>query len=211
MDTASVPGQPLQPQPQGMSTAAKFFLALLVIVGMFAAFATLFAFVIAGAIGFGIARSVHTDLVGVATVASDIAAFDLPAGYGDAWSISGFGFSAVGYDGTNGNSHIMLAQIPSWVRVDRADIERQAREAARGRSQTWDRDYRFEVVGEQQAVLRGQEVTITIGEGTNHEGDLYREIIAPFDGNEGQALLIIVEPAATWDQAKIDAFLDSIR
>jgi hypothetical protein len=105
----------------------------------------------------------------------------------------------------------MLVQIPSWVRVDRADIERQAREAARGRTQTWDNDYRFEIVGEQPATLRGKEVTITIGEGTNHEGDLYREIIAPFDGNAGQALLIIVEPVASWDQAKIDAFIASIR
>jgi hypothetical protein len=92
MDTTSLPGQPMQPQQHGLSMTAKFFLALLVLVSMVGAFATLFAFVLVGAIGLGIARSVHTDEAGVATVASGIAAFELPAGYGDAWSIDGFGF-----------------------------------------------------------------------------------------------------------------------
>jgi hypothetical protein len=211
MNTTSLPSEAMQPQQTGMSTGAKMLLALLAIIVIFSACAMLFAFSLAGAIGFTAARTVETDAADVARVASEISEFDLPTGFDEQYAISGFGFSMVGYNGDDHRSHIMLAQIPSWVRIDREALEREVRESAEGRSRTFDQDYRFEVVEERTVTIRGDEQPMTIGEGTNSEGESYHEIVVPFEGEDGQALLVIVEPTATWDQAKWDAFIASVR
>jgi hypothetical protein len=181
------------------------------LVVLLAVCAIFFVFTLAGVIGFGVARSVDTEPAQVAQTASEIALFDLPGDYDERFAINALGFSMVGYDGADGHSHIMLAQIPGWVHVDRVELERQAREAARGQSNRWNADYRFEIIGEETTTIRGEEVTMTTGEGTSSEGISYREIIVPFEGKGGQALLILVEPVEAWDQARIDTFLASIR
>lgn len=211
MSTAPLPGGTMQPERTGMSPGAKVVFALIIAALVFGLCTIVLAFSLASAIGFGIARSVASSMDDVPAVAGSIADFDLPAGYGDDYAINMLGFSIVGYNSEDDHSHIILAQLPSWVRVDTDDLERQAREAATSQGRNFDQYYRFETVGEEPTTIRVQETTMTIGEGISSDGTAYREIVAPFSGRGGQAVLIVIEPAATWDQTKIDTFIASIR
>jgi hypothetical protein len=65
-------------------------------------------------------------------------------------------------------------------------------------------------VGETNVTIRGQEVSLTVSEGNNRDGDPYRSMVGMFDGADGQVLLTISGRTSNWDQAAIDAFLASI-
>ncbi len=145
----------------------------------------------------------------MATVASGIADYDLPAGFGSEYATQIAGFSLVSYTGNDGRSHIYLLQLPAYINVDQAEIERQAQTAMQRRSHN--RPPRMETVSRRQAVVRGQETTLTVREGVNSDGIGYREMSGTFQGRGGQTLVTVAGPVSTWDQAKVDAFLASIR
>ena len=61
-----------------------------------------------------------------------------------------------------------------------------------------------------QMTIRGEEVDVTILEGTDDQGFILRELITVFPGKEGTAFLMIIGPAQYWDEDEIDQFVDSI-
>ncbi len=70
---------------------------------------------------------------------------------------------------------------------------------------------RLRVVGTRQASIRGEGVTLTVRQGLSSDRQSYREESAVFQGEKGLALLSIAGPAASWDEAKVDALVASIR
>lgn len=153
-------------------------------------------------------RVVKTDAETVADISDSIADYRLPAGFTDAHGARAAGFSFVTYTGDDDRSHIFLFQMPSYINIDQEDLIHQAQQAS------GNEDYvrvRTEVVDEIPAVIAGQEVTLLVSEGTNHEGDVYRQVSGMFEGKNGQALVVFERPLSSWDQAEVDEFLASIR
>lgn len=155
-----------------------------------------------------IANSLETDSGKVAQVSNSIAEFSVPEGFGSPYAAHILGFSVVGYTGADHHSHIYFAQLPKLLPVDRAEIEAQLRQATFG--PTYDRTTKMTVVDRQATTIRGQDVTLLVSEGTNSNGDSFREVTGLFDGNGGQVLVVYETPIQSWDQAEVDAFLASI-
>ncbi len=167
------------------------------------------AFALVRSAGRALAGSVQSSPAQVAAVASGIADYDLPAGFGNAYATQAAGFSLVAYTGDDGYSHIFLFQLPAYITLDQAELERQAQQATQPRSHN--RPPRMETVDRRQVIVRGQEVSLVVSEGVNSDGLAYREMSGIFQGKGGQALVTIAGLVETWDQAEVDAFLASIR
>ncbi len=167
------------------------------------------AFALAGSVARAFASEWQSNPTQVAAVASGIADYDQPTGFGNAFARQASGFSFVTYTGDDGHSHIYLFQLPAFIILDQAELERQAQQATQPRSHN--RPPRMETVDRRQAIVRGQEITLTVREGVNSDGLAYREMSGMFQGKSGQALVTITGLIKTWDQAKADAFLASIR
>jgi hypothetical protein len=157
--------------------------------------------------GYTVTRALNTDPATAANVSSSIAEYTLPAGFGDPFANQAAGFSMVSYTGADNHSHIYLFQLPSYIQVDQAEIERQFRNAG---PSGYDNPKTMKVVDSKQGTINGQEVTLVTSEGLNHDGQPYREVAAMFQGKGGQALVVVSGLVSTWDQAVVDSFLASI-
>jgi hypothetical protein len=156
-----------------------------------------------------IANHFETKPAKVADVASTIADYRVPAGFGAPYSAHLLGFSLVGYTGNDGHSHIYLAQLPKDFLLDQADFEKQLRQVTPG--QGFDRPSDMTVVDQQRATIRGQSVTLLVSQGINSDGDPFREVTAMFEGKGGQVLVVYETPINHWNQAEVDTFLASIQ
>lgn len=153
-------------------------------------------------------RALQTDADQVVEVSASIAEYNLPSGFGEAYTTQLAGFSLVSYTGDDGHSHIYFFQLPAGVHMDPDEIERRLQETAGDQDRNW--DVSSEVVDQVPATICSQEVTLVISEGVNHDGQSYRQVSGMFQGKGGQALVVFERPVASWDQAEVDAFIASI-
>lgn len=147
-------------------------------------------------------------LPGQAVQASDsalaIAEYELPPGFGSGYATRMADFYLTSYTGDDDHSHIYFFQLPAHVQVDVDKMEYQFQQAAQPATN-------MQVVDQQPATLAGQSVELITSEGTNGEGQPYRQVSAMFQGRGGQAMVVYSSPIATWDQEAVDAFFASIR
>jgi hypothetical protein len=142
----------------------------------------------------------------VLSTASEIADFEPPAGYTSEFTASLLGYTVAAYNPGDGHSHLYLIQ--SENESDGEKLADMLTELVPGSS---DPNTRLTVVENRPAMIRGQEVTLVISDGTNSEGQSYRQVTAGFQGKGGPALLVLSETMERWDQAAVDAFLASIK
>ncbi len=162
-----------------------------------------------GALGMTLASAVETTPGKVADVAGQIADFQVPANYRSEASVSLGDYMFVSYAPGDGHSHIQMVQVPNSVHVDQAALERYAEQANPNTGRN--RYSNVRTVGQTQATIRGQDVTLIISEGTNRDGQTYRVLTGLFQGKGGPALLSIEAPVSNWNQAEVDAFIASIK
>ena len=120
-----------------------------------------------GSLGITAARAVELNPVQVDAAASNIADFQLPPGYKSEAAINLADYQFVSYAPGDGHSHIMFVQAPSSANLDQTALEEYLRQAAQSRG--YDRHSRTQIVGQKQATIRGQAVTLAIQEGTNSD------------------------------------------
>lgn len=142
----------------------------------------------------------------VSSTASDIAEFDLPAGYTPEFSATLGAYTVAAYSPGDGHSHLYLVQ--SENENDSAELEKMLAELVPGSS---DRNTRMTVVENRPATIREKDATLVISDGVNHEGATYRQITVSFQGKGGPALLVLSEPTERWDQSMVDTLIASIR
>jgi len=146
------------------------------------------------------------DVQHVTKLASKIADFDLPVAYTPEFSAEMAGYTLAAYKGASDPSHLYLIQ--SGKASDGEELERMLTQLAPGAS---DPNTRMTVVENRPATIRGQDVTLVISDGTNSEGESYRQITAAFQGKGGPALLVLSESTENWDQSAVEAFIASIQ
>lgn len=192
-----------------MSRNSKIIIAVIAGLFLLCACGAVATFGLLGATGVAIGRAVEPSPVKVSVAAGRIADFDLPSGYRPDVAIDVAGYTFVSYAPGDGHSHIMLIQAPPSVSIDQTALDHYAQQA--GVRRNYEQHVQVGVVGQTQATIRGQAVTLTIGEGTNSDGQAYRTMTGIFQGKGGPALISVESPISSWDQATVDAFIASIR
>jgi len=149
--------------------------------------------------------SLSTDEKAAAVAAGGIADLELPQGYRPELTANVGNYTVVSYTPGDGYSHLYLAQS-----VDPADayrMEEALDEVVPGGS---DPEFRMTVLETRPVVVDGSDAELVISEGTNSDGEKYRQAVVAFDGRGGPALLVFSEPASNWDMVKVEALLASI-
>lgn len=153
-----------------------------------------------------------------AAFADTIAEYDLPPGYQEQAGINLVVFKMLVIAPSDSASDglaepiIMLMQTSKAVLddADREDLKRQMQTSA-------EREFREEgfdtrLVAEEETVIAGDETTLFTYEGTDEEGNAFRQVLSDwFVVNEKPTLLMIMGPIQGWDEDEIDAFIHSIR
>ncbi len=161
-----------------------------------------------GAAGALVGQRTVTDPTQVAAIAAEVASYNLPADYSHQFASKLLGFTIVSCTPDGYPGHIYLMQFPRGLQLDQPAMERQLWQATNGRR--GEDHSRFVVVGTRQVTIRGQAVTLQVGEGINSDDQRYRQFSGVFQGKGGQVLITVSAPATRWDPAAVDAFLASI-
>jgi hypothetical protein len=142
-------------------------------------------------------------------VGSEIADFEVPAGFASPYSVHFGDVSMVGYESQNGSAHLLLAKFPDETSINVSEVLRQISEGRGDPQSVW---YRMEttLIEEKPVTIRGQERILSIAEGTSSEGVIYRTATATFEGRNGPALVMLASPIAEWDLEMVETFLASI-
>ena len=142
-------------------------------------------------------------------VGSEIADYQIPEGFGSPYSVHFGDVSMIGYTSQNGWSHILIAQFPAGTRIDVDKMLRQISEGTGEPDRVW---YSTEttLIEEKPVIIRGQDCTLSISEGTSSEGTTYRSAAAMFEGRTGPSLVLIASPLDEWDIDMVEAFISSI-
>lgn len=191
-----------------MSTTVKILLALIagtLLLCVAAGFVGLFLF---RSTGMAVSNLVKTDPEHAVRVGSEIAEYDVPEGFPEVFTAKLAGYEMIGYTGSDGHSHIYFFQLPPGVTVDLSNLESELQKTFPASAESY---LNVRVIDSHPGTIAGQDVTLVISEGTNHDGETFREISAAFQGKGGQALVVFSRPTASWDQAEVDNFLASIR
>lgn len=141
--------------------------------------------------------------------ATQIAEFDVPAGFAPDFGMDVGGTVMVGYSQPNTNSHFFLIQAPESSGLSQEQLEQSLRDALA--SSAGSEAVETSDVEEIPVTIRGEEVTATIGSGSGNGGTVVRVLTVPFTGDGGPALLLYQTAEADWDQAAVDEFLASFR
>jgi hypothetical protein len=136
-----------------------------------------------------------------------IADFDLPPGFEPGFHVKILDFAVIGFEG--GEGQIIIAQAPDWMNLDRdALIETLAQARVR-----WvgSNVKALEVIGTREVMVGDQPATALVGEGISGDGVAYRSLTAFFEDSGGPAVVLILEPTASWSDSRIEEFLASFR
>jgi hypothetical protein len=144
----------------------------------------------------------------VAGKAASIADFNVPEGYQPEMALSLAGYTIVSYNPGDGQGHLYLIQAPASQDVTPEKLEEQLSGVKVGQKDHYSRQT---VVETRPVTIRGQETTLVISEGTNGEGDSYRQLTTAFQGKGGLALLVLEEPVDRWDNQRVDELVASIK
>lgn len=174
-----------------MNTTVKFLLAFLLLTGLSAC---------------GSDTALNTGAEQVTSAAAEIADFELPAGYSADFTARLMGYTVAAFNPGDGHSHLYLIQ--SENEEDGKHLESMLDQVAPASS---DPQTGMTVLETRPLTVRGDATTLVISEGTNSEGNTYRQAAVTFQGKGGPALLVFSQPTESWDPATVDALLASIQ
>jgi hypothetical protein len=147
----------------------------------------------------------------VTQVASDIAQFDVPAGFNPVYSMKIANFTMAQYMTGDEKSVILMTQFPRGTSINMDEMMRQIQQNSPRPNSPW---YNMDtaLLEQKPVTIRGEETTLSISEGTNDKGETYRMASTSFQGNGGgPTVLMIVVPAAQWDDQMVEDFIASIQ
>lgn len=191
-----------------MNTTLKILIAFLAGALLICVIAGVAGFLVFRSAGSAVSDLVRTDPGQFVREGTENYTYDLPEGFADVFSVDLAGYQLTGYTGSDGHSHIYFLQLPPDVVVDVADMESELEKILPTGAKPYSN---VQVVDSKPGRIAGQDVTLVTSEGTNRDGDNFREVSTVFQGGDGQIVVVFSRPTASWDQAEVDDFLASIR
>ncbi len=147
----------------------------------------------------------------VAQVASNIAQFDVPAGFNPVYSMKIANFTMAQYMTGDEKSVILMTQFPQGTSINMDEMMRQIQQNSRRPNSPW---YNMDtaLLEQKPVTIRGEDTTLSISEGTNDKGETYRMASTSFQGKGGgPTVLMVVVPAEQWDDQMVENFIASIQ
>lgn len=147
----------------------------------------------------------------VTKVASEIARFNVPDGFNPVYSMRIADFTMAQYMTRDEKSVILLTQFPQGTSINMDEMMRQIQEGSRRQNSPW---YNMDtaLVEQKPVIIRGEETTLSISEGTDDKGVTYRMASTTFQGNGGgRTVLMVVAPADQWNDGMVKDFIASIQ
>jgi hypothetical protein len=147
----------------------------------------------------------------VAVIASDIADFDLPAGFDKPFGMKFASFAFAGYFSSASNTSILIAQLPQNLNINVEDIMKSMQEKS-GQGQITVNGGEMKSVENRPVTIRGQRSTLIIKEGQSSEGQTTRVGTVSFTGKQGsEAIMMITSPTASWDDTMVNTLIASFK
>jgi hypothetical protein len=143
-----------------------------------------------------------------AQIAAEVAEFRLPDGFQAQYGARALGISLASYSNGSERTHLFIAQAGPESRLTREDLQKALGEV---RTDAHGKRSRMQITSRTDLTVRGQPATRLVSEGTNSDGQPYRELTLLFQGQAGPALATISAPIAEWDAATFTQFIESIR
>ncbi|MEN8241998.1 MAG: hypothetical protein ABFS17_08765 [Chloroflexota bacterium] len=140
--------------------------------------------------------------------ADELADYQLPVGYQEEFVMDILGFKALFITHSSKNSVIMLMQFNESLFGDVDQARQQFQDTFLQQFQG--ESIQFTPVGQEQVVIRGQETTLFIYEGSDSAGTDYEQWVSVFNGKNGTVMLMVYGAVGSLDQAELFSFLDSI-
>jgi hypothetical protein len=163
--------------------------------------------VAAGSIISLVGQNTSTDPAKVSTAAAEIADFTPPPGF-EGRSANMMGFTTMFYINTGTLQNIILIQFPSSAQITPEQMMVNVRSQISGSNGS---NIQYTVTEEKPITIRGQQTTLTVAEGTSSQGVSFLQLIAPFQGKGGTAMVAITGPTDSFDEAYFISFLESMR
>lgn len=154
-----------------------------------------------------VSNSTTSDPQQLAQRQSEIADFSVPAGFQPDTSMSILGINMVVYKGATNKSYMFLMQMPAQVEINESTIQQFESQMER---QTGRNISNIKTIDTKTMTLRDQPAQEIVQEGTDSDGNTFRQMMVIFSGKGGTAMLSIGGPASGWDQAAYDKMIESI-
>lgn len=193
-------------QPEQKSNTTR----IIVIVAAVAAGLCLISCVVVVILFLGIGRSVSNAVEvspqEVSVAIEKIASIDIPATFQPGTSMDIMGMTFVFYESTDGQSALMIFQMPTAMELTDANIRQLEKQMER---QSGRRLENFKTIEQYDATIRGEPGKVIIQEGTSN-GSSFRQMLVIFQGKGGLAMMSIMGPTSSWDQSTYDRLVKSI-
>lgn len=145
----------------------------------------------------------------VTQIARNMVDYNLPPDYQAQFGMNLFGFNMAAFGPADESTTIMLMQFPAGLELDQAEMERQMQQALQ--RQIGQQELNLAVVDQITTIIRDQDVSLTVQEGTAGDGQPIRQISGVFQGKQGLVMLMVVGSPENWNQQAIDAFIASLQ
>lgn len=143
-----------------------------------------------------------------AATGAEIATYTLPAGYQEEGALNLLGTKMVIISNESNDMGLVLMQFPSSY-----GSEEQMREQIQRSwgQQTGQSGTNMTLIEERPITILDQSTTLDIYEGTDSNGNTFRQAFTSFTGDNGIVMFMAAGDADTFDQTAVDNFLESIR
>jgi hypothetical protein len=145
----------------------------------------------------------------VAQIARNMVDYNLPPDYQAQFGMSFFGFNMAAFGPADESTMIMVMQFPAGLELDQVEMERQMQQALQ--RQMGQQELKLAVVDQISTIIRDQEVSLTVQEGTAGDGRPVRQMSGVFQGKQGLVMLMVIGSPENWNQQAIDAFITSLQ
>ncbi|MDL1895321.1 hypothetical protein FBQ82_03550 [Anaerolineae bacterium CFX7] len=142
-------------------------------------------------------------------VGAEIADYTLPPGYVEVMGLDMFVYKMVALapETRRGDDMIFMLMNTNAGGASPQQMERQMQQSFQqqfGRSGS-----QMQVIGQEAVTIRGQPVTLTIAE--NDASPKLRQALGTFEGKNGLVIVMVMGPAAAWNDTLLREFLSSIQ
>jgi hypothetical protein len=160
-----------------------------------------------------VGKAIIVDPTRIASVSREIADYEVPPGFEESFAsdIAGLKMVVIGpISPQQGLLVFMMTQFPAVdSEAGQREIERQLQRALMQRTAMGNAD--MQVVGQQEVLIKGEPVAMTVSEGDTPDGQTLRQLNGIFQGNQGPAILMILGESQAWDDSLVDDFMASIQ
>jgi hypothetical protein len=141
-------------------------------------------------------------------ISDELADYDLPPGYEEEFVMNILGIQALIITNQSDGAMITMMQFNSNLYGNSEATRQQFRETFMQQYQN--NDIQFSPVDQRQIDIRGEEATVWVYEGFDSQGNDFRQWVTVFEGQNGTIFLMIVGRESTWNDAEMEAFVQSI-